>query len=74
MMRITPLLFLLSFLSSTAFGQNQGADPYKFQQLNEELPTANVYRTAAGAPGHAYWQQQADYKITLELDDETQRI
>ncbi|MBL4601794.1 MAG: hypothetical protein JKY84_03525, partial [Emcibacteraceae bacterium] len=35
----------------------------KFRQLNEYLPTSNVYRTASGAPGHQYWQQQADYKI-----------
>ncbi|MCB0568656.1 MAG: M1 family metallopeptidase [Phaeodactylibacter sp.] len=46
----------------------------KFAQLYEELPTPNVYRTAAGAPGHEYWQQKADYKITVELDDDNQRI
>ncbi|MEL6925239.1 MAG: M1 family metallopeptidase, partial [Bacteroidota bacterium] len=33
-----------------------------------------VYRTASGAPGHMYWQQKADYKISVELDDEQQRI
>ena len=42
----------------------------KFRQLNEYLPTANVYRTASGAPGHEYWQQQADYEITAELNDQ----
>ena len=46
----------------------------KFKQLREELPTPNTYRNAAGAPGHAYWQQQADYEINVELDDEQQRI
>jgi hypothetical protein len=46
----------------------------KFKQLGQELPTPNVYRTAAGAPGHMYWQQQADYKMNIELDDEKQRI
>lgn len=46
----------------------------KFSQLYEELPTPNVYRTASGAPGHLYWQQQADYKIEIELDDQDQRI
>jgi len=47
----------------------------KFRQLNNEyLPTPNVYRTASAAPGHKYWQQQADYKIDVTLDDEKQRI
>ncbi len=47
----------------------------KFRQLGPaELPTPNVYRNAAGAPGHMYWQQQADYDMKIRLDDETQRI
>ncbi|MDA0946711.1 MAG: M1 family peptidase, partial [Bacteroidetes bacterium] len=45
-----------------------------FKQLGQELPTPNVYRTASGAPGHAYWQQKADYSMKIHLDDETQRI
>ena len=43
----------------------------KFRQLEEILPTANSYRTASGAPGHEYWQQQADYKIKAELTTKT---
>ena len=46
----------------------------KFKQLYEELPTPNVYRNAAGAPGHQYYQQKADYKMDIKLDDENQRI
>ncbi len=46
----------------------------KFRQLGQELPTPNVYRTASGAPGHAYWQQQADYDMKIHLDDANQRI
>lgn len=46
----------------------------KFRQLEQDLPTPNVYRNAAGAPGHLYWQQKADYIISVELDDENQRI
>lgn len=45
-----------------------------FRQLGTELPTANTYRTASGAPGHNYWQQQVDYDMKLKLDDATQRI
>ena len=47
---------------------------YKFAQLGEELPTPNEYRNAAGAPGHAYYQQKADYDIEVRLDDKKQRI
>jgi len=46
----------------------------RFAQLRAELPTPNVYRTASGAPGHEYWQQQVDYVIDVELDDENQSI
>jgi hypothetical protein len=31
-------------------------------------PDATAFRNAAGAPGHAYWQQQADYVIEARLD------
>jgi len=46
----------------------------KFRQLDELLPTPNVYRTASGAPGHKYWQQQADYQIKVKLNDEKQTL
>ena len=46
----------------------------KFKQLKQELATPNVYRTASGAPGHEYWQQKANYKIAITLDDAKQQI
>ncbi len=45
-----------------------------FRQLEELLPTPNAFRTASGAPGRDYWQQQANYEINVELDDELQQI
>lgn len=48
--------------------------PNKFDQLDDLLPTPNVYRTGSGAPGTQYWQQRADYKMDIRLDDEQQRI
>ncbi len=33
-----------------------------------DLPTPNRMRTASGAPGPDYWQQQVDYRIETELD------
>ncbi len=41
----------------------------KFAQLDQLLPTPNEYRNAAGAPGHNYYQQKADYKINVKIDD-----
>ncbi|MGB1210863.1 MAG: M1 family metallopeptidase [Lacinutrix venerupis] len=41
----------------------------KFKQLYDEFSTPNMYRAASGAPGSAYYQQQADYKMDLVLDD-----
>jgi hypothetical protein len=68
------LLALLSCLVLGAWAQKENTNTNKFRQLYTELPTPNVYRNAAGAPGHEYWQQKADYVIDIELDDEQQRI
>jgi len=46
----------------------------KFAQLDQLLPTPNEYRNAAGAPGHSYYQQKADYKIEVELNDAEQKV
>ena len=64
-------IFILSaFCFSTIVSLGQK----KFAQLDIELPTPNEYRNASGGPGHNYYQQKADYKIQLTLDDEKQRI
>ncbi len=59
---------LLFFLPTLTFGQD------KFAQLGTLLPTPNTYRNAAGAPGHEYYQQKADYKINLLLNDADQTL
>ncbi len=46
----------------------------KFAQLEQDLPTPNVYRDATGAPGPNYWQQRADYRIKVRLDEKARRI
>jgi hypothetical protein len=45
-----------------------------FRQLDAELPTPNVYRTASGAPGNRYWQQRADHNIKVVLNEDNQSI
>jgi len=56
------------------WGQTPAQWGQKFEQLGTSLPTPNTYRTASGAPGKDYWQQRADYKIELTLDDVKQQI
>lgn len=46
----------------------------KFAQLDQLLPTPNEYRNASGGPGHNYYQQKADYKIAVKIDDATQKL
>ncbi|WP_321344511.1 M1 family metallopeptidase [uncultured Draconibacterium sp.] len=68
-------LFITFFVSACAVSLAQeNINLNKFRQLKQELATPNVYRTASGAPGHEYWQQKADYKMNIRLDDKTQRI
>ena len=49
-------------------------DINKFSQMYDLLATPNMFRTASGAPGPAYYQQQADYKMDIELDDKNTRL
>ncbi|MDZ7647690.1 MAG: M1 family metallopeptidase [Cytophagales bacterium] len=46
----------------------------KFEQLDQTLPTPNEYRSGSGSPGPKYWQQKADYEISVELNDLNQSI
>jgi plasmid stabilization system protein ParE len=67
-----PIALAALCLSVSAFA----ADPFddKFRQLDELLPTPSTIRTASGAPGHAYWQQRADYSIRATLDEANRSI
>ena len=49
-------------------------NPDKFKQMYDLLATPNMYRTASGAPGPEYYQQKADYKINIELDDKNTKL
>ena len=46
----------------------------KFRQMYDLMATPNMFRTASGAPGPAYYQQQADYKMNIELDDSNKKL
>jgi hypothetical protein len=67
------LLCALS-VHADAIRQTKGDHYDAFRQLDVDLPTPNVYRTASGAPGDRYWQQKVDYKIKVDLDETARRI
>jgi predicted secreted protein len=60
--------------ASSGIQQTKGDFQDKFRQLDEVLPTPNVYRNAAGEPGHMYWQQKVDYVIDVKLDEASRRV
>ncbi|HUQ65479.1 MAG TPA: M1 family metallopeptidase [Flavitalea sp.] len=64
------LLFLFCLFETECFAQHGN----KFEPLGTLLPTPNTYRTASGAPGPDYWQQQADYNIQCELNEKDPSI
>ncbi len=68
------LMVSIFFLNSTVKSDQRKNQLNQFRQLYQELPTPNKYRTASGAPGPEYWQQRADYDMSIELDENTQRI
>lgn len=68
------MLFAQEKTTPTPPKQQGKYDTNKFSQMYDLLATPNMFRTAAGAPGPAYYQQQADYKIDIELDDKNSKI
>lgn len=80
MRKLTLLLFFPALLfaqektPTVAPKQTGKYDTNKFSQMYDLLATPNMFRTASGAPGPAYYQQQADYKIDIELDDKNSSI
>ena len=66
-------IFAFFLFCLNAFSQEK-INTNKFRQLNQEFSSPNMFRTASGAPGPEYYQQQADYKINVELDDINKKI
>ncbi|MDG5492824.1 M1 family metallopeptidase [Psychroserpens sp. SPM9] len=70
------LCLSIAFISLNVVAQEQErksghTNQNKFKQLYDEFATPNMFRTGSGAPGPAYYQQQADYKMDIEINDET---
>ena len=81
-MRSRPLIHVLTLVTllmavtalADAIRQTKAPHYDAFRQLDVDLPTPNVYRTASGAPGTQYWQQRADHQIKVTLHEESQSI
>lgn len=70
-----PMTILAQETKTDATKRESGRyDTNKFSQMYDLLATPNMFRTASGAPGPAYYQQQADYKMDIELDDKNTKI
>ena len=68
------LLFSIASLINFSFLIGQNTNDSKFKQLYDQLATPNIYRTAAGAPGHKYYQNNAHYSMDITLNDQEQKI
>nr|WP_315195834.1 M1 family metallopeptidase [uncultured Flavobacterium sp.] len=71
---ILPTILLAQEKAVTPAVKQGKYDTNKFSQMYDLLATPNMFRTASGAPGPAYYQQQADYKIDIELDDKNAKL
>lgn len=73
-MKIFTSSLLLATMMTGIVNAQENTNLNKFRQMKQEFATPNVYHTASGAPGPQYWQQRADYKMNIRLDDDHQRI
>ena len=67
-------IFIIILTPTFLFAQNKNLNYNKFKQLKEEIAPPNVFRTASGAPGHEYYQNEADYEMSITLNDLEQKI
>lgn len=67
-------LLILMLFGAGLWAQTPNVNTSRFRQMKDLLPTPNMYRTGGGAPGSFYYQQQANYKMKIRLDDANQRI
>ncbi|SCY71414.1 M1 family metallopeptidase [Flavobacterium caeni] len=71
---LAALVAFCSLLGHAQQPKNDRERNDKFRQMYDVMATPNMYRTASGAPGPEYYQQQADYKIDIELDDKNTKL
>ena len=69
---LLPLMLLQQLAMIAQLNRADGSkyDPRDLFPASPTLPAGNSYRSSAGEPGPAYWQNRADYDIDVSLDDQ----
>ena len=71
MKRLLKYLFAALIISNIGYSQTEKDSSYDYVKAFEtafySAPSTET-RSASGKPGHKYWQNKADYNITVELD------
>ena len=68
------LALLANFVLLIVNAQTSKYNPKALWDLQFYPNSGNEYRSANGAPGPSYWQNRADYKITVILDTGLHKI
>ncbi len=66
-----------ALLGLSSFAQEEGKSKYDAHGLFHPLfnfQPGSEYRTGGGSPGPRYWQNRADYKINIALDETTETL
>jgi hypothetical protein len=79
---ILQLALFLGFATSWAQETSSTATPAPVSKYNYQdafgplfyVNNGSSTRSASGAPGHEYWQNRADYKLTAKLNEKTNEI
>ena len=67
----------LVLMSSSLLAQEKETSNYNYNDaFGHDFYTKNgtSTRSASGKPGHAYWQNSADYKIDIKLNEDTKHF
>ena len=67
-------LFILSFIIPLMAQQSSVYDPRETFNPSFDKYSSSVYRNADGTPGPEYWQNKADYKIDVKLNETDKSI
>lgn len=73
------LLYVVFFAFSTYASAQENAPISNYDQHSAFSPlfytqNGNEFRSASGYPGPKYWQNRADYTISANLDDQTNKV
>ncbi|TYP90943.1 hypothetical protein BC792_12341 [Sphingobacterium allocomposti] len=73
------IIYAFFFLACLAIGKSpaQNTSVYDYTEAFHPIfytQNGTPYRSASGKPGHAYWQNSADYAIKASLDDLSDRV